>query len=420
MARLGKRKFGGKECWCVFWYDYSKGSLKIREVRCSAKYADNERLRNKLLRKYQDKEDVIKREIRLHGIKKIQQTDFIIDDLIKIYLEHKNKLVELHSIGKPGITKESFYLTTLHLRSFQDFCIINKITFTSQLNSEMINNFRRFIELKKFATPTKNKVFSVVKTFFNFYRYDEIPKFFNVDVINHLLRNFRCDDNFAFHFTTEQLQKILKEALIHDSEKCKITRESKKDNSQPDKAKFVPVLQHILLFMLTGMRLSEGLTLRWDDVDLKSGIIRVKSNKTHKIRIIPLVNDMHANIAPTFLEILKCWKAKSKSDYVLPHDNSTKPYNLQKPLIVFKNSVKMPDLTFQNLRKNFESYLISFGVPSSIDAIWLGHSPAVAEKHYISYVFSRLQGKTIEQAMQIDKILDKILIFYRTDKYLIA
>ena len=65
----------------------------------------------------------------------------------------------------------------------------------------------------------------------------------------------------------------------------------------------------------------------------------------------------------------------------------------------------MPTLTFQNLRKNFVSYIASFGIPSTIAAFWAGHSPAVAEKNYMRYAIGALNGDNIEQAMGIDKIL---------------
>ena len=85
-----------------------------------------------------------------------------------------------------------------------------------------------------------------------------------------------------------------------------ITRKSKRTG------KYTPILPHLLLYMLTGVRRAERLELKWKDVDLESGIIRVKSPKTQKIRIIPLVGDIHCEISPTFLEILRTWHEKLK------------------------------------------------------------------------------------------------------------
>ena len=64
------------------------------------------------------------------------------------------------------------------------------------------------------------------------------------------------------------------------------------------------------------------------------------------------------------------------------------------------------------LCSKFGEYLISFGVPSSIDAIWLGHSPATSEKHYASYQGAIEEGDTIEEAMGVNEIMKEALEGY--------
>ncbi len=48
----------------------------------------------------------------------------------------------------------------------------------------------------------------------------------------------------------------------------------------------------LLLLYLTGMRLGEALSLRRDDVDLSSGVVRVRKGKFGKARLVPLAQDL--------------------------------------------------------------------------------------------------------------------------------
>ena len=92
------------------------------------------------------------------------------------------------------------------------------------------------------------------------------------------------------------------------SETCKITRESKNagkmfNGEMP--AKNVPITPMILLVMLTGMRKSDALNLKWSNVNLETGLIRYQAIKNGKICIVPLVGDPNGDICPEFIEILK-------------------------------------------------------------------------------------------------------------------
>ena len=107
---------------------------------------------------------------------------------------------------------------------------------------------------------------------------------------------------------------------------------------------------------------------------------------------------------------MKNWRAeRPNDDYVLPHPRSEKPTEIKHTLKRFRSSLSDDtgkNFTWQNLRKNFESYAVSFGIPPAITAFWVGHSPAVAEKHYMSYAIGKLNAKNIASAMGISSLLN--------------
>ena len=175
-------------------------------------------------------------------------------------------------------------------------------------------------------------------------------------------------------------------------------------------AKNVPILPMVLLIMLTGMRKSDALNLKWSNVNLETGLIKYQAIKNSKICIVPLVGDPNGDISPDFVEILKTWRAERPHDeYVLPHPLSEKPTEIKYPLNRFRKMLSAEtgkNFTWQNLRKNFESYAVSFGIPPAITAFWVGHSPAVAEKHYMSYAIGKLNANNIASAMGITNLLN--------------
>jgi len=83
-----------------------------------------------------------------------------------------------------------------------------------------------------------------------------------------------------------------------------------------------PVLLRILLGC--GLRLGEGLSLRWADVDLGNGIITIRSAKNQKQRVVP--------ISPSIQCMLKRYKCMVQSegichDYLFEsHCDNAKPY----------------------------------------------------------------------------------------------
>ncbi|MBV6514397.1 MAG: hypothetical protein HPKKFMNG_00020 [Planctomycetes bacterium] len=60
------------------------------------------------------------------------------------------------------------------------------------------------------------------------------------------------------------------------------------------------------------------------------------------------------------------------------------------------------------LRQNFTSYAASLGIPAAVTALWQGHVKVVAERFYRAQVLERHQGNSLEQAMGMSKVVQKL------------
>jgi integrase len=90
-------------------------------------------------------------------------------------------------------------------------------------------------------------------------------------------------------------------------------------------AKVFPILLRILYGC--GLRLGEGLSLRWTDIDLESGIIIIRNGKNKKQRFVP--------ISSSLTELLTLYKAK------VQYENICNDYLFESyyaPYIPFKNN----------------------------------------------------------------------------------
>ncbi|MEZ5991476.1 MAG: tyrosine-type recombinase/integrase [Planctomycetota bacterium] len=167
-----------------------------------------------------------------------------------------------------------------------------------------------------------------------------------------------------------------------------------------------PLSMFFLLAALTGMRLTECLQLKWSDVDLKRGRISVYATKTGRKRVLPLTGAPEGEVAPAFVKTLARWKrAAGKRLYVLPHAQPTEESPHPKPTFDRRSwervgeDLGLRQITPQTLRQSFVSYLSSAGVPETVAALWCGHGPAVATRHYRTQVLERRQGRSVQEAM---------------------
>ncbi len=178
---------------------------------------------------------------------------------------------------------------------------------------------------------------------------------------------------------------------------------------QPTSSTPAPVLETALLLLCTGTRRGEALELRWADVDLDRGVVKIRATKTKTVRYVPLAGDPAGDVAPRFLALLRAWRESNPTaDHVLPANGGEVPAFTKAWGRVAK-AAGLEDFGPQGCRRTFESALACVGIPSTLAAFWLGHAPAVAHKHYLAFAPGRLPGRTAEEALGLVPFLERAL-----------
>jgi integrase len=136
-----------------------------------------------------------------------------------------------------------------------------------------------------------------------------------------------------------------------------------------------PVISSYLqILLLTGARRNELSTIKWVDVDTQwhTALIRDKVEGNRKIPLTPYVEFLLNNLKRVNRYVFASPSAKSK--------------HITEPRIAHKQSIDsmgLPPLTIQGLRRSFGTLAEWTECPAGISAQIMGHKPsALAEKHY--------------------------------------
>ena len=143
--------------------------------------------------------------------------------------------------------------------------------------------------------------------------------------------------------------------------------------------------------ILTGMRKSEQLTLRWQDVDLEHGLVTLPSTKSGGVQYVHLNEE-----AKTILRSFQSWQY---SPWVFPSKNPASHINVRNFYgRIYSPSVKRANLkgvTWHTLRHTFASRLAMNGQTEGTIATLLRHSTTLLVRRYAHLSPTHLQ-KAVE------------------------
>jgi integrase len=125
---------------------------------------------------------------------------------------------------------------------------------------------------------------------------------------------------------------------------------------------------------------SETLAMRWEDVDWTEGRMTVRAAKTehhgeeHASRVVPIFPELRPYLEEMF---------DPEAVYVIPsYRDGAKNFRTRMERIVKRAKLKPWPKLFQNLRATRETELAE-KFPLHVVCDWIGHSPTVAERHYL-------------------------------------
>ena len=141
----------------------------------------------------------------------------------------------------------------------------------------------------------------------------------------------------------------------------------------------------ITFLIFTGCRKGEALNLKWDDVDLKTGVIAIKGTKTKYDRYIPISKPLQA--------VLSGIEKNQDSLYVF-NKNGAKLTDFKRSFHTACRNAGFKDLHIHDLRHEFASKMVMNGTSLFITGSLLGHRTTQMTKRY-----SHLVPETLKKAI---------------------
>lgn len=214
-----------------------------------------------------------------------------------------------------------------------------------------------------------------------------------------------------------ELRALLEASLRHDAATFKETREEHAGKREPGTSlRHTPIAPFVAAAILTGMRSGELIDLDWKQVDLEAldhdgrpvGEIYVTAaSKTHRARTVGL------EVSPALRKLLAALKLKTGGKGSVFGITRGEAKAAERRLRV---EFGAPDgCNWQALRRTCGTFLTNapgiFGAASAYrSAKQLGHSVAVAEKHYVDVARGiQRDARDLESAMQIKDELRRII-----------
>ena len=154
----------------------------------------------------------------------------------------------------------------------------------------------------------------------------------------------------------------------------------------------------IRLLMLTGCRLSEIQTLRWEHVDLEAGEPRLPDTKTGG-RAVPL--------APSAVRLLESLPREDDNPWVIAGKKSGSHLtDLQHPWRRIRARAELDDVRIHDLRHTFASEAVMAGESLPTVGKILGHTQAQTTARYAHLADDPLQNASDRVASSLKRALD--------------
>lgn len=195
------------------------------------------------------------------------------------------------------------------------------------------------------------------------------------------------------------LRALLEAALEHDAQTFALTRADKAAGRVASAVRrFPPMAPIVAAAMLTGMRAGELVSLEWSQVDLSAREIHLSAaTKTKRARSIDL------EVCPGLAAMLERMRPQRAQGSVFGLTADAMKAGAKR----LANYGEPKGWTWQTLRRTCGTFLTCapgiFGAASAYrSARQLGHSVAIAERHYVGVVKVPKEATTLEEAMGVE------------------
>ena len=144
----------------------------------------------------------------------------------------------------------------------------------------------------------------------------------------------------------------------------------------------------LLTLYAAGLRLSEALSLRIDDIDGQRGLIRVRAGKGNK--------DRNTILSPTLLDALRAyWRVYRPKTWLFPGKTPQEPltgHSIQKVCVPAREKATIAKpISAHSLRHSFATHLLESGTDLRTIQQLLGHTSLSTTSIYLHVAVAALQ-----------------------------
>lgn len=265
-----------------------------------------------------------------------------------------------------------------------------------------IETFKRYLLSKRYSPNTINTYSDALKSFLTFCNTKAIKEITNEDVITYN-NDYILKNKFSSSYQNQIVNaiklffKIVKETSIEIDKIHRPKREKVLPNvlskeeikailEAPKNLKHKAMLSMIYS---CGLRRSELLNLKLNDIDSKRNVVIIRQSKGKKDRITPL--------SPKILELLRdYYKEYSPKTYLFEGQEKNTQYSARSLEEVLKKSIKLATInkpvTLHWLRHSYATHLLESGTDLRYIQELLGHNSSKTTE-----IYTHVSTKNIQQ-----------------------
>lgn len=262
----------------------------------------------------------------------------------------------------------------------------------SKGSPEKIEELTRWMRSKRYSENTIGTYTDALKTFFKYFHHKPVEDITNLDVI-HYNNDYVLKHNYSTSFQNQNVNalklffRIVKDAKIETDKIHRPKREHKLPNviSKQDVKKLLSALtnvKHITMLSLIyscGLRCSELLGLKIEDVDSKRNLLIIKQAKGRKDRIAPL-SDKTIDMLRNYFSLYK------PKTYLFEGQYKGSAYDARSLQNVLKQALAKTDInrpvTLHWLRHSYATHLLEAGTDLRYIQEILGHRSSKTTEIY--------------------------------------
>jgi integrase len=365
---------------------------------------------------------IAKRQMELEGGAP-RTTGTALDDAIKTYFDdHPQLRAKTTEAYEGAADKFKAWASRVGLRGADDLTGQRLVAFRAELVKEKksVRTKGRTARVKGEAqrSPhTVNRELRSIGTILEYLRSRGLLPRLSGDALRDGLKKLRAPLDPPEFLRPAELQRLLDAATRHDAETFAETRDEHGGNGKPGTTPRYPAIAPFVAFLLlTGMRRNEALAVEWRHVDLealdgagkKAGEITLTADmvKTHRGRTVVL------EVSPALRKMLAAMRLKAGGKGRVFALTPGEARSAERRIIA---SYGAPSFSWQVLRQSCGTFLtnspaIFHGASAYRSAKQLGHSVAIAERHYLGLLRGvSPDARDLETAMQVAEQLATIV-----------